>query len=471
MNNSLVRKLVAGLSLAAINTLVSRDNDIGCGAKTIESMNELTKIRASILNKTLDGFLSKHNDVKLKDDSFLHALSPDNIAQSQWLGIDSNIASTLENELNTVKDTINPEVRDLTEVIINIIGGGMSMNLLDGYNITMVKSHPLADMFKSGLPTGKPAFMSNVLEGGAVLNAKLPAATDMHDLKRYLVSSNPILNAQIESFLATQDDGYWIELYNSVFTSIKSNNPAITRLSSNRVVTCNDALFIYLFTRVYSKSLPFAVEGAKNEIVFTLEKLHTFVSRNLSISIDDVSRYENGNVVIVHRDGNDIMIAPKVMTANNITIEMVIASLSYPDESVEAMVKNKEKLETEFRNMSNLYQISQQKKLHSTYVTAYMEAFDNALSDIESYTRNRKYVYGKINSMPDTRISNVNDVVAKILCKFKYNHTNARFIYKKMKEYSSMFNTNEVDMPALSEYVALELVIAYLTTIHLEVLN
>jgi len=463
MNKEYILSMIAGLSLAAVNELVRRDNDIGCVTTTVESISELSKIRTSIINDNVTRLLGDKK-VSIHNSSFLHKFTSNDISNGTYGNIPLNIATVLENELNLVKNTISPEIAELGSEIKTAVGVGANETILDTYDIKYVAKTTLGNMILAENNATGGATFRHLLTDGITFNAAFPLVEDMSVLREYIKSTNALLNDQVDIFLSKKDDSYWVELYNNVFGSIRPTNTNITRLSADRIRTHEDAMFIYLFTRVFSKAIPFTVIGIKSEILLAIETLHRFISINVRNSLTELNDAIDSNEVIISKTDKSLLLSAPAMSKHGISVDVVIASTMHGSMTSKGLVEMKDVLETEFLNMHNLYHIAQDKAVHSKYVKAYMTVLDDMFGEDTVYTKGRRELYDEVDAMTDEELARTNRVLATMLCRYKYNESNAKLIYDKSEEYAVMFDSNKVDMGALSEYVALELVIKYLQT-------
>lgn len=472
MNKDMIIRLLSGLSLATINVLTSRENGIGAlKFKGVEGFNELFKIRRSIVDEKI-ALRLKDKAISLNNKSYLGMISTDVITNNTYdkavlnidgadVGLTTKLADIIEHELLLTKDNFIPMVNQLAGDVENKISERFKANVQSDFNLYFSNSSTFLNIVveAENITTKTHSTISG-------LNYKFPRISTIEEFKEYSKINNPIIQPEIDKIISTENDSYWIDLYNATFGNLSQGNSVLADLKNEKMLNVNKNIILYLIARNYLKGIPFTLDGNKADIVYNIRVLKQYISDILLDTVAINNALSESKTIIIYNK-NKTIIVDKTLMVDGIDADVLIAAAMEGYISLEDVLTNRDSLKAKYNKMNELFVEAESNKLATTYRQVYMSIFDDVLKEDEVYSNNRINISEYIYARNTDELKAVKKIISKVLLRTKFIESNVDFIIDKMKDHARANNGDVLDFNAMAEYIALEMVCEYLVNTHI----
>lgn len=478
MGNRDLVELLSSLSMAVINSLVSRDNGIGNSKApdSIAEVNSLYAVRKNIVKENIDLVL-KDRSYHLSERSFLNGLTDEDAANRKFGTIPVSIADVLETELLEVKNVIIPEVNaladkfnTLAESFISLENGGTL------FNVEFFRYSGILKLLASTDLAGHETDDGLSLDG---ISYRFPAIEDFDTIRKGIKVGNPLVDESINTLLSSKDESYWKDLYNSVFLNVSGSNETLIKFVLEKVRYVDNLTFIYLVIKAISNgNIALVVEGGADEYKAAVNKFLYYIRQVLARTVNYIS---NTSDTLWEMDADKDTLIVRKENMGDLDIDTIIGSSILGIYKTEDVIANKEACKEQCVKAVDLSNIEKRNRLDGNARSIYLDiAIEHLTTPVDG---NPEYVMFKGDTMPftDARralssfvytlskdyILDAKKVFKEIILKYKYLDTNARFILDRMSFYLSSLDKPEDRYGEVAEYVSLELVSKYFVNTHI----
>lgn len=461
-------EVIKSLSLAVITLLSKRGNDLGMIPVDIDGLNKVYGLRRNIIDNIVSNYSNTDKKYVIDPSSYLN-----NIVDSNLGEYPERIAGIVEFELLLVKNEIIPTINSVVEKVSDRLATLADSDLKSEYVVKYVKGSTILNLLEDS--DLKNWFKSEYFELGK-LDSKFPSLPDMTAIRNILLTGNPIVDDAIEGLLRRKKDEKWVELYNLVYTDL-SDTTVLNSFETDRFSNIDEATFIYLVCRSFRKKIPFKeLNGTSDAINISLARLSDWLCKNLSNTIMYLRNYYDSDRLIVENKDNTILVMSSVMSKHKLDIDTIIGATIQGVSDIAKIVEQQVELKNLYAKTNRMYMLEKSNNLMTGLKTFIMSIFDEMNDSlVNNYTENRRMISTEIFEMEvlETNIDNIIDVVRSkvlnIILQNKYSGSNAKFIMDRMTHYLNRQDRDSLDFVAVSDFVALEMVVRYLINTHIVV--
>jgi len=472
LSNKFIIDRVRQLTLAILDKVVSERDDILYRPKSPLELNAHNELINSIITRVLGKLLGHHHPEELLKQNKKLQIRPSSplylidVSDGSFSNLDAKIAEILLDEVDYIKETIQPIYKQYSNSVLEAIANKSNTNPLEKFNITVLETPAVIleldnrDYFRvNEYPTILPSKSFSIpLPSDPILN--------------YMLTGIPRVDTEVKQLYLQLGE----EKVKEIWSKYIINLERLKEFSITVNIDIDTLATVYLLMKNLKNNVPDISGISLNQYEEYLNKGIEFSTKAIRKYLDMLERYSKSNLVIVSAKDTEITLLGTTYYRwlnNDNSVEPILGAVVGYNKRVLGY-KELENNVTIYQEAWDKYvtkvKLNEKNKLYSYYREAYSVLLHKLVNEIEydiaieigldeldrANVEGQRYIRG----LSSEELLNVDDVSLYIVGKLLFKNTNGYIFLETMKRYSR--DDSRLSPKECASLSLLELIVTYL---------